>query len=120
MVHKFACAYPKIKLNQLSQGALYRKMVQYGFKMSTKHPSETNNNFEKPYLKSIIFLAKNIFFETFQLSLRCFVIKIILVLNILPILGSACFESKLTDKDHIFSEMKILQCIQNDVVVNFR
>ena len=87
--------------------------------MSTKHPSETNNNFEKPYLKSIIFLVKIKLFETFQLRLRCFVIKIILVLNILPILGSACFESKLTDKNRIFSEMKILQCIQNDVVVNF-
>ena len=119
VVHKFACAYLKIKPNQLSQGALYRKMIQYGFKLSTKHPSETNNNFEKPYLKSIIFLVKIKLFVTFQLRLRCFVIKIILVLNILPILGSACFESKLTDKNRIFSEMKILQCIQNDVVVNF-
>ena len=45
--------------------------------------------------------------------------KIILVLNILPILGLAFFEYKLTDKNRIFSEMKILQCIQNDVVVNF-
>ena len=34
-------------------------------------------------------------------------------------IGSACFESKLTDKNRIFSERKILQCIQNDVVVNF-
>ena len=59
VVHKFACAYLKIIPNQLSQGALYRKMIQYGFKLSTKHPSETNNNFEKPYLKSIIFLVKN-------------------------------------------------------------
>ena len=45
--------------------------------------------------------------------------KIILVLNILPILDLACFESKLTDKNRKKSEMKILQCIQNDVVVNF-
>ena len=45
--------------------------------------------------------------------------KIILVLNILPIFGSACFKSKLIDKDRKFPEIKILQCIQNDVVFNF-
>ena len=45
--------------------------------------------------------------------------RIILVLNTLPILGSACLQSKLTDKIRIFSEMKILLCIQNGVVVNF-
>ena len=95
-------------------------MMQYGFKLSTKHSSEINNNFKKSYLNSIIFfLVKNNFFETFQLRLRCFVINIILVLNILPIFCMACFESKLTDKNRIFSEMKILQCIQNDVIVNF-
>ena len=53
--HKFACVYLKIKHNQLSKGALYRKMMQYGIKPSTTHPSETNNNFENCYLKSIIF-----------------------------------------------------------------
>ena len=53
------------------------------------------------------------------LRLRYFLIKIILILNILPILGSACFKSKSIDKNRIFSEMKILQCTQNDVVVNF-
>ena len=37
----------------------------------------------------------------------------------LPILGSANFQSKLIGKNRIFSEMKILQCSQNDVVVNF-
>ena len=58
-------------------------------------------------------------FTIFQLRLRYFVIKILLVLNILPILGSACFKSKLIDKNRIFTEMKILQCIQNDVVVSF-
>ena len=45
----------KIKRNQLSKCALYRKMMQYGIKLSTKHPAETNNNFENCYLKSIIF-----------------------------------------------------------------
>ena len=57
-VHKFACVYLKQKPNQLSKCALYLKMMQYGIKLSTKHPSETNNNFENSYLKSIIFLIK--------------------------------------------------------------
>ena len=48
----------KIKHNQLSKGALYRKMMQYGIKLSTKHPSENNYNFENCYLKSIIFGKK--------------------------------------------------------------
>ena len=35
-------------------------MMQYGIKLSTKYPSETNNNFENCNLKSIIFfLNKN-------------------------------------------------------------
>ena len=87
MVHKFACVYLKIIPNQLSKGALYRKMMQYGFKLSTKHPPETNNHLKNSYLKSISILAKNELFTIFQLRLRYFVIKIILVLNILPILG---------------------------------
>ena len=62
---------------------------------------------------------KNFFFTIFQLRLRYFVIKIILTLNILPILGLACFKSELMDKNRIFSEMKFPQCIQNDVAVNF-
>ena len=48
-VHKFACVYLKTKPNQ------FRKMMQYGIKLSTEHPSETNNNYENSYLKSIIF-----------------------------------------------------------------
>ena len=54
-VHKFACVYLKIKPNQLSKCALYRKMMQYVIKFGKKHPSETNNNFENSYLKSTIF-----------------------------------------------------------------
>ena len=54
-VHKFACVYLKQKPNQLSKCALYRKMMQYGIKLSTRHPSETKNNSENSYLKSIIF-----------------------------------------------------------------
>ena len=90
-VHKFVCVYQKIKPNYLSKCALYGKMMQYGIKSSTKHPSETDNNFEKSYLKSVIFSVKSIIFTIFQLRLRYFVIKIVLVLNILPKFGSACF-----------------------------
>ena len=52
-VHKFA--YLKPEPNQLSKCAIYRKMMQYGIKLSTEHPSETNNNSKNSYLKSINF-----------------------------------------------------------------
>ena len=94
-------------------------MMQYGIKLSTKHPSETNNNFVNSYFQSIIFWVKIEFNSIFQFRLRYFVIKIEFVSNILPIFGSACFQSKLVDKNRIFLEMKILQCFQNDVVVYF-
>ena len=70
MVHKFACAYLKIK----SKGALYRKIMQYGFKLSTKHPSETSNNFEKKksYLKSISILVKNETFYNIPIKIKIF------------------------------------------------
>ena len=42
----------------MSKGALYRKGMHYGIKMSTKHPSETNNNFENSYLKPVIIFCK--------------------------------------------------------------
>ena len=58
----------------------------YGFKLNTKYPSEINNKFEKTYLKSIIN-----HFTIFQLRVRYFVIKTMLVLNILPILGLTLF-----------------------------
>ena len=45
--------------------------------------------------------------------------KIILVLNILPILGLTCVGSNWIYKNKMFSELNILQCIQNDVVINF-
>ena len=48
-VHQVACVYLKIKPNQLSKRALYRKMMQYGITLSTGHPSETNKNFENYY-----------------------------------------------------------------------
>ena len=68
----------------MSKGALHRKMMQYGIKLTTKHPSETNNNFKKSYLKS--FFGKKIKLFT----IIYFEIKIMLVLNILPLLGLAC------------------------------
>ena len=57
-VHELVSVYLNIKPNLLSKGALYRKMVQYGIKLSTKHPSETKNNFQNSYLKSIFFSIK--------------------------------------------------------------
>ena len=49
-VHKFVCVYLKIKPNQLSKGALYRTMMQYGIIKNTKLLSEASNNFENSYL----------------------------------------------------------------------
>ena len=66
-------------------------MVQYGIKLSTKHPSETKNNFENPYLKSIPFSVKNRTFYNIPIKIEIFAIKLVLVLNILPIFGLACF-----------------------------
>ena len=69
--HNFAWVYLKIKRIQLSKGALYRKMVQYGIKLTTKHPSETNNSFEILYLKSIIFGKKIIIFYNIPIKIFC-------------------------------------------------
>ena len=46
-------------------------MVQYGFKLSTKHASETNNKFENSYLKSNSFLVKNITFYNIPIKIFC-------------------------------------------------
>ena len=62
----------KDKTHQLSKGALYRKMMQYGFKLSAKHPSETNDNFENSYLKSISFLVKNKTFYNIPIKIKIF------------------------------------------------
>ena len=48
-----------IKPDQLSKGALYCTMMQYGIKLSTKHLSETYNNLEKSHSKSYHFFGKN-------------------------------------------------------------
>ena len=50
-VHKFACVYLKIPPNQYVK----KYMMQYGIELSTKVPSETDNNFEKSNLKANIF-----------------------------------------------------------------
>ena len=72
MVHKFARVYLKIKLNQLSKSALYRKMMQYGFKLSTKHPSETNHNFEKILFKINQYFGKKCKFYIIPIKIKIF------------------------------------------------
>ena len=54
-VHKFVFVYLKIKHNQMSKGALYRKMMQCGIKLSTKNPSKPITILKNYYLKSTIF-----------------------------------------------------------------
>ena len=56
----------------MSKCALYRKMMQYGIKLSTKQPSETKNNFENSYLKSIIFSVKNRTFYNIPIKIEIF------------------------------------------------
>ena len=47
-------------------------MMQYRIKLATKHPSETNNNFENSYFKSLIFLNKNQTFFNIPVKLKIF------------------------------------------------
>ena len=47
-------------------------MMQYGIKLSTKQPSETKNNFENSYLKSIIFSVKNRTFYNIPIKIEIF------------------------------------------------
>ena len=56
----------------MSKGVLYRKMMQYGIKLDTKHPSETNNNFENSYLKSVIISVKSITFYNIPIEIEMF------------------------------------------------
>ena len=71
-VHKFVCVYLKIKPILLCKGALYHRMMQYGIKLSTKHPSETSNNFEDSYLKSVIFSVKSVTFYNIPMKIEIF------------------------------------------------
>ena len=45
-------------------------MMQYGIKLSTKQPSETKNNFENSYLKSIIFSVKDRTFHNIPIKIE--------------------------------------------------
>ena len=47
-------------------------MMQYGIKLSTKHPFETNNNFENFYLKINHFLNKNETFYNISIKSKIF------------------------------------------------
>ena len=47
-------------------------MMQYGIKLSTKHPSETNNNFENSYLKSVNVSVKGITFYNIPIKIDLF------------------------------------------------
>ena len=47
-------------------------MMQYGIKLSTKHPSETNNNFKNSYLKSVILSVKRITFYNIPFKIEIF------------------------------------------------
>ena len=47
-------------------------MMHYGFKLSTKHPSEINNNFENSYLKSISVLVKKKLFYNIPIKIKIF------------------------------------------------
>ena len=47
-------------------------MMPYGIKLSTKHPSETKNNFENSFLKSIIFKIKIKLFYNIPLKIEIF------------------------------------------------
>ena len=93
-------------------------MMQYGIKLSIKHPSETNYNFENSYLKSDIFSIKSIFYNI-PIKIKIFCNQNSNDLTYFAEIWFGMFWSKLIDKNRIFSKIKILQCIQNDVVVNF-
>ena len=47
-------------------------MMQYGIKLSTKHQSETNNNFENSDLKSVIFSIKSKAFYNIPIKIEIF------------------------------------------------
>ena len=70
-------------------------MMQYGIKLSSKHPSENKNNFEKSYLKSFIFSVKNRTFYNIPIKIEIFCNQNSIGLNILPIFGLACFRPNL-------------------------
>ena len=60
------------RIHKLVKYSEVHKMMQYGIKLSTKQPSETKNNFENSYLKSIIFSVKNITFYNIPIKIEIF------------------------------------------------
>ena len=59
----------------MSKCALYSKMMQYGIKLSKKHPSETNINFVNSYLKSVVFFGKKYNIYNIPNKIEIFCIK---------------------------------------------
>ena len=47
-------------------------MMQYGIKLSTKHPPETNIHLKNSYLKSISILVKNKTFYNIPIKIKIF------------------------------------------------
>ena len=90
------------------------KRCQYGFKLSTKYPS---------VITSLIFNLKSIFFFEKKNNTFYYIpikIKIFCDQNYTAFkyFDDIRFDTEKT-KIFFFSEMKTLQCIQNDVVINF-
>ena len=54
------------------KGALYRKIMNYVIKLSTKHPSETNINFETLLSKINHFLVKSKTFYNIPIKIKTF------------------------------------------------
>ena len=47
-------------------------MMQYRFKLSTKHPPETNNHLKNSYLKSFSILVENKTFYNIPIKIKIF------------------------------------------------
>ena len=77
---------------------------------------QSDNNSENSYLKPIIYLEKKLFYNI-SIKIKIFCDKINICLKYWLILWLTCFESNWIEK--IFTEMKILQCIEKYAVFNF-
>ena len=67
------------------------QMMQYGFKLSTKHPSETNNNFEKILFKINQYFDKKYFFGNIPIKIKIFCNKNNIGLNYSVNIRFPCF-----------------------------
>ena len=80
--------------------------------MSRTHPSETNNNFENSYLKSVTFSLKSITVYNIPIMIEIFCNQNSIGLKYFAEIWFGMFLAQLDrKKNRIFSEMKILQCI---------